>query len=177
MTFNHDLADTLQRRMEPGISKDPDNDVIYFLRERGSFVISTDPMALNIEAVFEFLADAKWWPNLTRESLKLALDHSLCFSLREEDRQIGFARLITDFVTYAYLCDVYIVEERRGRGLGSWLIDSILEHPDLKSLKRIALITHNSQSFYLRHHFSFLPDCSCYMELVRPGSPSSAYPK
>jgi GNAT superfamily N-acetyltransferase len=141
--------------------------VNYFLRENDTFVISTDPSALDMEAVFGFLAQAKWWTELTRESLERALRHSLCFSLKEGDRQIGFARVITDFVTYAYLCDVYIVEERRGRGLGSWLIHSALEHPDLKKLKRVALITHDAQGFYLGLDFCFLPNCSCYMERLQ----------
>ncbi len=140
------------------------NDVNYFLREKDSFVISTDPCATDLEAVFAFLTEAKWWIELTRESLERALRHSLCFSLKEGDRQIGFARVITDFVTYAYVCDVYIIAERRGRGLGSWLIQSALEHPDLKRLKRVALITHDAQDFYLSLNFRFLPNCNCYME-------------
>ena len=85
----------------------------------------------------------------------------------QSGRQIGFARIITDFVTYAYLCDVYIVEERRGRGLGTWLIRSVLEHPDLKNLKRVSLITHDAQDFYRGLGFCFLPDCNCYMEAWR----------
>jgi GNAT superfamily N-acetyltransferase len=143
------------------------SNVNYFLREKDGFVISTDPGALDVEAVFTFLAQAKWWTELTRESLERALRHSLCFSLKEGDRQIGFARVITDFVTYAYLCDVYIAAERRRRGLGSWLIHSALEHPDLKKLKRVALITHDAQDFYLGLDFRFLPNCSCYMERLQ----------
>jgi len=143
------------------------DNVNYFLQEKGTFTISTDPGKLDFDVVFGFLAQAKWWTELTSESLERALRHSLCFSLKECGRQIGFARIITDFVTYAYLCDVYIVEERRGRGLGSWLIHSVLEHPDLKNLKRVALITHDAQDFYLGLNFCFLPDCNCYMERLR----------
>jgi len=143
------------------------DNVNYFLQEKGTFTISTDPGKLDFDVVFGFLAQAKWWTELTSESLERALRHSLCFSLKECGRQIGFARVITDFVTYAYLCDVYIVEERRGRGLGSWLIHSVLEHPDLKNLKRVALITHDAQDFYLGLNFCFLPDCNCYMERLR----------
>ncbi len=143
------------------------NNVIYFLRKKDSLVVSTDPKELDAEAVFSFLVEAKWWPELTRESLKFAIRHSLCFSLTGDGRQIGFARVITDFVTYAYLCDVYIVKTQRGKGLGSWLIRSILEHPDLKNLKRVSLITHDAQNFYLGLDFSFLPDCDCYMERLR----------
>ena len=140
------------------------SNVHYFHREKDDFSISTDPECLDPDVVFEFLADAKWWTELTRESLDRALCNSLCFSLMEDGRQIGVARVITDYVTYAYLCDVYIEKERRRRGLGSWLIRSILEHPDLKNLKRIALITHDAQAFYLGLDFSFASHPNCYME-------------
>ena len=138
--------------------------VNYFRRERGRFVISTDPAALDPAAVYGFLAETKWWANLTPESLHRALRHSICFSLLEEGRQIGLARIITDYVTYAYLCDVFIVEERRRQGLGTWLIRSVLEHPDLKSLKRVSLITHDAQSFYLGLDFHFAAHPDWYME-------------
>jgi GNAT superfamily N-acetyltransferase len=141
--------------------------VNYFLREQNSFVISTDPGDLDPEAIYGFLTQAKWWTELTQESLDRALRNSLCFSLKEGDRQIGLARVITDYVTYAYLCDVYIVEERRGQGLGSWLVRCILEHPDLKPLKRIALITHDAQTFYLGLDFRFASQADCYMERLQ----------
>jgi len=144
------------------------SDVNYFLRKKNGFVISTDPAALDKDAVFEFLLEAKWWTELTRESLELALRHSLCFSLKGKNRrQIGVARVITDYSTYAYLCDVFIVEEHRRRGLGSWLIRSILDHPDLKHLKRIALITHDAQTFYLRLDFRFALQPDHYMERLQ----------
>jgi hypothetical protein len=117
--------------------------------------------------VFGFLTEAKWWTELTAESLDRALRSSLCFSLLEGGRQIGLARVITDYVTYAYLCDVYIVEERRRRGLGSWLIRCVLEHPELKPLKRVALITHDAQSFYLGLDFHFASHPDCYMERMQ----------
>jgi GNAT superfamily N-acetyltransferase len=139
-------------------------DVNYFLRERDNFVISTNPEFLNLDRVLAFLTQANWWTELTRESLERALKNSLCFSLMEGDCQIGMARVITDYVTYAYLCDVFIEEERRGKGLGSWLIRSVLEHPDLKHLKRVALITHDAQDFYLDLNFHFLPNPNRYME-------------
>jgi GNAT superfamily N-acetyltransferase len=143
------------------------NGVNYYRTQKGNFIISTDPDHLDAEAVFGFLQETKWWNDLTRDSLKQALRHSLCFSLKEDDRQIGVARVITDYVTYAYLCDVYIVEGRRGQGLGSWLIRSVLEHPDLKHLKRVALITHDAQTFYLHLNFHFPPHSDLYMERLR----------
>jgi GNAT superfamily N-acetyltransferase len=167
MTFNYGLTDHTSHGTEHDERSAPISRVNYFLREKNGLVISTDPGALDVEAVFTFLAQAKWWTELTRESLERALSHSLCFSLKEGDRQIGFARVITDFVTHAYLCDVYIVAERRGKGLGSWLIHSALEHPHLENLKRVALITHDAQDFYLGLDFRFLPNCRCYMERLQ----------
>jgi GNAT superfamily N-acetyltransferase len=141
--------------------------VNYFRREQDGFVISTDPDRLDSDAVFTLLKQAQWWTDLTKESLERALRNSLCFSLIEGDRQIGLARVITDYVTYAYLCDVYISEERRGQGLGSWLISSVLEHPELKHLKRVALITHDAQAFYLGLDFHFTLQPDCYMERIK----------
>jgi GNAT superfamily N-acetyltransferase len=143
--------------------------VNYFLGRRDEFKISTDPGALDTSAVFGFLAQAKWWTDLTEESLDRALRNSLCFSLLEANRQIGLARVVTDYVTYAYLCDVYIVEERRRQGLGSWLVRCVLEHPELKRLKRVALLTHDAQTFYLGLDFRFASHPNCYMEhLLEP---------
>ncbi|WP_235011753.1 GNAT family N-acetyltransferase [Bryocella elongata] len=139
----------------------------YFLLERGEFVISTNPERLDPQAVFGFLAETRWWADLTEERLQRALRHSLCFSLLEGDQQIGVARVITDYVTYAYLCDVFIVERRRGQGLGGWLIRSVLEHPDLVPLKRVALITHDAQSFYRGLDFQTLSHPDWYMERLR----------
>ena len=141
--------------------------VNYFLREQGDFRITTDPSLLDTSAVLSFLAKAQWWTGLTLQSLERALHNSLCFSLLEGDRQIGLARVITDRATYAYLCDVYLVEERRGQGLGSWLVRCVLEHPDLKDLKRVALITHDAQTFYLDLGFRFTAHANCYMERLQ----------
>lgn len=119
---------------------------------------------MELDSVFEFLSDAKWWTELTRESLDRALRNSLCFSLMQQGRQIGLARVITDYVTYAYICDVYIEKTRRRQGLGSWLIRCILDHPDIKNLKRVSLITHDAQDFYLSLDFNFASHHNHYME-------------
>ncbi|HEY4381463.1 MAG TPA: GNAT family N-acetyltransferase [Acidobacteriaceae bacterium] len=151
---------------QPSSTIESDN-VNYFLRVRGELIVSTDPGDLDLDVVFAFLTDAKWWTELTVESLERALRNSLCFSLREGNAQIGFARVISDFVTYAYLCDVYVAKEGRGRGLGSWLMHCVLEHPDLKNLKRVSLITHDAQDFYLGLDFCHLPHTTHYMERLR----------
>jgi ribosomal protein S18 acetylase RimI-like enzyme len=142
-------------------------DVKYFLRERDGFVISTNPFDLDRETVFDFMTRAKWWTGLTRSSLDRALRNSMCFSLLKDGRQIGLARVITDSVTYAYICDVYIAEERRRKGLGTWLVQCVLEHPDLMHLKRVALITHDAQEFYWKLDFRFVSPHDCVMERLQ----------
>jgi GNAT superfamily N-acetyltransferase len=135
--------------------------------KEGIYSIRTDLASIDWEAVCDFLSMAPWNSGLPRETLTRALRNSLCFSLFERDRQIGLARVISDFATYAYLCDVYVIESRRGRGLGTWLIRCVLEHPDLATLKRISLITHDAEGFYARHGFQ-LPAPSPYMERLAP---------
>ena len=132
--------------------------------KQGIYTVSTDPDAVDFDAVFHFLSQAPWASGLSREALHRALQNSLCFSLLEETRQIGLARVISDFSTYAYLCDVYIVDQQRGRGLGSWLVRCVLNHPDIRCLKRIALITHDAQDFYRCLGFQFASHPDHYME-------------
>jgi GNAT superfamily N-acetyltransferase len=133
-------------------------------RQDGSFAVSADRNAIDFNAVYDFLKTTPWASGLSRDALNRAIRNSLCFSLFEENRQIGFARVITDFVTYAYLCDVYVIEARRGQGLGSWLIRCVLGHPEIAALKRVALITHDAQDFYLQLGFRFIPKLDRYME-------------
>ncbi len=135
----------------------------FHLWEKGIYTVRAGAAAQDFDAAYALLSAAPWASGLTRESLRRALLNSLCFSLFEEDRQIGLARVISDFATYAYLCDVYILESHRRRHLGSWLISCVLDHPDLAQLKRIALITHNAQDFYRRFGFEF-PSQDHYME-------------
>src|SRR5688572_31018780 len=82
--------------------------------------------------------------------------NSLCFGVFDEDLQIGFARVVTDRATYAYLCDVYVLESHRGRGLGKWLIEAVMAHPDLQGLRRFQLVTRDAHSLYARHGFAVL---------------------
>jgi GNAT superfamily N-acetyltransferase len=137
---------------------------INYKRQRGRFTVHDDRDAIDLDAVYAFLSTAPWASGLTRYALELAIQNSLCFSLVEDTVQIGFARIITDYVTYAYLCDVYVIESRRSRGLGFWLIGCVLEHPAIAALKRVALLTHDAQGFYLDLGFQFAPSPKRYME-------------
>ncbi len=142
---------------------DPDR---HFFRQHGVYWICTDPARIDFEAVYDFLSQAPWASGLDRAAMAEALANSLCFALFDQEQQVGLARVITDFVTYAYLCDVYVRAEWRGLGLGSWLVRSVLEHPRIGSLRRVALITHDAQDFYLRLGFQLPVQANHYLERV-----------
>jgi len=118
-----------------------------------------------------FLQTTSWAKGFSVEQLQEAFSNSLCFSLFADEKQIGFARVITDRVTFAYLCDVYIAEECRGRGLGTWLVRCVLEHPTVSNLRRVALITHDAQAFYRRLGFGPAFQADSYMERLLGLSP------
>src|SRR5436309_2279559 len=103
---------------------------------REEFTISTDPTRLDIDAIHQFLTRSYWAAGIPRAVVERSIRGSLCFGLYAGQRQVGFARMITDSATYAYLSDVYVLEEFRGRGLAVWLMEVIMAHPDLKGLRR-----------------------------------------
>ena len=140
-----------------------------FERRRDGFTITTDAKAFDLDAIFEFLnRDAYWSQGIPRPILEKAIERSLCFGLLEDKRQIGFARMVTDFATFGWLCDVYVIETHRGRGLGDWLIASVLEHPDLQGLRRIVLATRDAHALYRRNGFDALPMPERWMAIARP---------
>lgn len=147
-----------------------DDAPIDFQRDR--LLVSTDRRRLSPEAVLEMLRATHWGGDLTRTTLERAIANSLCFGLYEGAAQLGFGRVITDLTTYGYLTDLVIAEDRRGQGLGEWLVDCILAHPDLQRLRRIALLTRDSPELYARFGFSPGPGALSYMEL--PGGGSAA---
>ena len=134
--------------------------------QRDDFEISTDPDRLDANAIHEFLSQRAYWAiGRPLETVLRSLQNSLCFGLYHHNRQIGLARVITDYATYAYLCDVYIVEDYRGRGLGVWLIDSVLKHPGLQNLRKFSLTTRDAQELYRRFGFTEVTEPQRYMNL------------
>ncbi len=131
--------------------------------------ISSDPEAVDLDAVHAFLIGAYWSVGIPRELVARAIAGSIPFSLFAGERQIGFARAITDRATYGYLADVYVLEEFRGRGLGRRLIAAVMAHPDLQGLRRLALVTRDAHSLYAPFGFSPLATPDRHMEIVRPG--------
>jgi GNAT superfamily N-acetyltransferase len=135
---------------------------------KGEIVLSTDPSRLDLDAIYDFLSKSYWARSRPRAMIEKSIRNSLCFGVYDGRSQIGFARAITDYAIFAYLADVYILEPYRGRGLGKWLIRSILECEELRGLRRWCLITQDAQPLYLECGFSQLPHPDQYMELVRP---------
>lgn len=123
--------------------------------EMGRFLISTDRSKLDLDAIHSFLSRSYWAEGIPRETVARSIENSLCFGVYDGARQIGFARVISDFATYAYLADVFILEPYRERGLGRELIASIMAHPDLQGLRRWSLGTRDAQGLYAQ--FGFKP--------------------
>lgn len=143
--------------------------MVHVDRERESFRISTDPRRMDIRAVHAYLSRSYWAEGIPEEIVAKAIAGSLCFGLFDGDRQIGLARVVTDRATFAYLCDVYVLEEYRGRGLGRWLIDTVRSHPDLQYLRRFMLVTRDAHRLYAQCGFGPPANPAGYMEIVRPG--------
>jgi GNAT superfamily N-acetyltransferase len=134
---------------------------------RGRFVISTDPTRLDLQAIHAALSSSYWAHGISRELVGRAVEHSLCFGVYDADQQIGFARVITDYATFGYLADVYVVAEYRGQGLGNWLLEVVRAHPELAALRRFLLATRDEHSLYRRHSFAPLTHPERFMELVQ----------
>jgi GNAT superfamily N-acetyltransferase len=140
-----------------------------FERTRGPYLVTTDPARIDLDALHAFLVTAYWCEGIPRQLLAKAIANSLCFSLLDEDgRQVGFARVCTDSATFAYLMDVYVLAERRGQGLGRWLIECVMEHPRLAGLRRFSLVTRDAHGLYRPFGFSPLANPDRHMEIVKP---------
>jgi GNAT superfamily N-acetyltransferase len=117
--------------------------------QKGEFLISTDPSLLSIDTIYYFLSnDSYWAKGVPREVVEKSIANSLCFGLYHSNKQIGFARLVTDKATFAYLADVFILEEYRGKGLSRWLVETIQAHPELQGLRRWMLGTRDAHGLY-----------------------------
>jgi len=121
--------------------------------EMGKFLISTDRSKLDVDVIHKFLARSYWAEGIPRETVARSIENSLCFGVYDNANQIGFARVISDFATYAYVADVFILEPYRERGLGKELMASIMAHPDLQDLRRWSLGTRDAQGLYAQFGF------------------------
>jgi len=129
--------------------------------ERGEYLITSDRSRLDVGFIHTFLANETYWAvGRSIEVVKRSIDNSLCFGIYRKTEQVGFARVVTDFATFAWLADVFIVPEHRGHGLAKWLMEVILAHPELQGFRRWVLATKDAHSLYAQ--FGFIP-------LHRPG--------
>lgn len=135
----------------------------------GKYFITTDRKKMDIVAIHDFLSNhSSWSNNISFDKVKNSIDNSLNFGLFQHDKQIGFARVISDFSTIAYLGDIYILENYRGQGLSKKLMDTVMTHPKLQGLRRWILLTSTADWLYEKYGFNKLPKPEIYMELFNP---------
>jgi len=134
----------------------------------GEFVISTDAARLDLDVIHGFLTNSYWATAIPRERVALSIEHSLCFGVYDgSGAQVGFARVITDFATFAYIADVFVLESHRGLGLCKGLMASIRRHPALQGFRRWSLSTRDAQALYAQFGFTPLKFPDRYMEILR----------
>jgi GNAT superfamily N-acetyltransferase len=137
-------------------------------QRRGEFLLSTDPERLDVNLIHTFLTSSYWAKGIPLETVARSIQNSLCFGVYANRKQVGFARVISDFATYAYIGDVFILESFRGRGLGKWIMQSIIHHPRLQALRRWSLVTRDGHRLYAQFGFTPLESPERYMEIHNP---------
>jgi GNAT superfamily N-acetyltransferase len=147
---------------------------------RGEFLISTSRERLSLDVVYGFLTNCYWARGIPREVVARSIEHSLCFGIYDESprlakearhgapAQVGFARVVSDFATVAYLGDVFVLESHRGQGLSKWLMECVMKHPALQNLRRWILLTRDAHGLYSQFGFTPVNAPERYMEFHRP---------
>jgi GNAT superfamily N-acetyltransferase len=136
-----------------------------------NFTISTDASLLQIDVIHKFLSEESYWAKeRSLQKTQIAIENSLCFGVYCEGKQIGFARVVSDFATFAYLGDVFILEDFRGKGLSKWLMEVIISHEDLQDLRRWVLATKDAHGLYAQFEFSGLKFPDRWMEKTAPNA-------
>jgi GNAT superfamily N-acetyltransferase len=139
-------------------------------RRRDGLVISTDQARLDLHAIHKFLAkDSYWAKRIPFETFARSAENSLCFGVYDSaGAQVGFARVVSDFATLAYIADVFVLDSHRGHGLGKWLMECIQQHPQLQGLRRWVLTTRDAHGLYAQYGFGPVKFPERYMEILRP---------
>jgi GNAT superfamily N-acetyltransferase len=138
-------------------------------QRRGEFLISTDRARLDLDVIHNFLTNCYWAKGIPREVVARSIEHSLCFGVYDgSGRQVGFARVVSDFATFAYLGDVFVLESHRGNGLSKWLMECVIQHPAVQGLRRWVLLTRDAHGLYSQFGFRALKEPERYMEVHRP---------
>jgi N-acetylglutamate synthase-like GNAT family acetyltransferase len=147
---------------------EPVSECTVFEQQRGEFTVSTDLARMDIDVIHGYLARAYWSSGIPREIVERAVQHSLCFGLFEGETQIGFARAVTDSTTFAYICDVFVLESHQGKGLGTWLMECVMQHPDMQGLRRCHLVTRDAHTLYEKVGFRSISKPERHMERTTP---------
>lgn len=132
------------------------------------YEFSANSEDMNVDAIQAYLSRSYWAKNVPHDIVRKSIENSLCFGVFYNNSQVGFARVITDSATFAYLSDVYILEEHRGQGLSKKLMTNIIEHPQLQGLRRMALATSDAHTLYEKFGFKALANPQTFMELWTP---------
>ncbi len=137
--------------------------------EQQGYRISTDKSLLDINAIYAFLTERSYWAKgLPPERLRRSIEHSICFGVYHHDTLCGFARVISDHATFAYICDVFVMEEHRGNGLSKWLMQTIRAHDELQGLRRWSLATADAHDLYKQYGFVPVSKPELWMEIYTP---------
>ncbi|HEY0004185.1 MAG TPA: GNAT family N-acetyltransferase [Pyrinomonadaceae bacterium] len=136
--------------------------------QRGEYSISTDRSRLDLGVIHSFLDSSYWAAGRTLETIRRSIENSLAFGIYKGSAQVGFARVITDYATFAWLADVFVLEEHRGAGLGQWLVEVIITHPELRGLRRWVLATKDAHELYRKFGFIELKRPERWMERFDP---------
>ena len=133
--------------------------------QHGDYVISTDKRRLDVGLVHDYLCHESYWANgRSLPTVQKSIKNSLCFGLYHYEQQVGFARVVTDYATFGWLCDVFILEAHRGHGLAKWLVQTVIQHPELVDIKRLILATGDAHELYRRYGgFELLPNPEKWM--------------
>ena len=139
---------------------------MLFERRNGQHLLTTDPARIALDDVEMFLRQTYWAAGRSRERIARTLERSLCFAILDErtGRTVAFARVVTDYADFAWLCDIFVEPSSRGAGLGVWLVESVLEHPGLQGLRRFILATSDAHGLYERFGFTPLAQPQLWME-------------
>lgn len=133
-----------------------------------TYELTSDPSRFDVNAIHAFLAQSYWSPGIPKAVVERAIANSVCFGVFHAGRQVGFARVVTDKATFAYLADVYVLEAHRGKGLAGRIMEGVQQHPDLQGLRRMLLATRDAHGLYVKYGFTPLAAPHRMMEIHKP---------
>ena len=136
--------------------------------QRGDYTISTEKSRLNLDVIHQFLDNSYWAAGRSVETIRRSIENSVSFGIYKGTEQVGFARVITDYATFAWIADVFVLEEHRGKGLSKWLMEVIITHPELQGFRRWVLATKDAHDLYRKFGFHELKLPERWMERHDP---------